>query len=84
MCKVFPIIYTYTKKEIHISHHTKNHTEKLYLSSHGHLLYMEKIIFLNSMPIKDSINHVKIRNNPLLSSWFSTMKTLKWLNVTLI
>ena len=55
MCKVFLIIYTWTKKEINISHHTKKHTEKLYLSSHGDLLYIEKIIFRNSMPIKDRI-----------------------------
>ena len=84
MCKVFLIIYTWTKKEINISHHTKKHTEKLYLSSHGDLLYIEKIIFHNSMPIKDRINHIKIYNNPLLFSWFRTMKILKWLSVTLI
>lgn len=43
----------HTKKEIHISPHTKKHTKTPYFSSHGHLSYMKKIIFRNSMPIKD-------------------------------
>ena len=38
MCKVFLIIYTHTKKEIHISHHTKDHTEKLFILSWASLI----------------------------------------------
>ena len=84
ICAKYFLLYIHILRKKFIYLTTLRTTLRNYLSFHGHLLYMEKLIFLNSMPIKNSINHVKIHNNPLLSSWFSTMKTLKWLNVTLI